>query len=131
MAPDLRRDFRKLMAGGRPLDPRAPWWVNWLLQVAIFLGGVWLLATAADWLLVSAFGREPMAVCALAGVLATVVPLSRDLFGAVALLLVAGAMIAFAFGARGAAAGALLGGVLLSLVPELAGDLSLVSSCVR
>ncbi len=57
MAKNLGRDFSRLAKSSNPVDPRAPWWVNWLMQLAIGLFGLWLIATAADWLWVKLTGQ--------------------------------------------------------------------------
>ncbi len=69
MTKNLGRDFSRLARASNPVDPRAPWWVNWLLQIGVTALVIWGLAAALDygWQLVT--GRSLGAACGLIGLL--------------------------------------------------------------
>ena len=69
MRNNLGRDFSRLVRSGTQPDPRAPWWLNWLLQAGITIAVIAGLATLADWVWPQVTGRPLGAWCWLLGLL--------------------------------------------------------------
>jgi hypothetical protein len=124
MPPDLPREFSRLARRTTAGDPRAPWWVNWLLQGAIFLAVLWGLAWSGEWLWLNATGQALGLNCWLLGLLPIhlLMPIGF-VVGLVGLLL--------ALGSQQRAAGLvwLILGTLIYSTPELLLSLGTATGC--
>lgn len=120
MPQGLGSEFSRLLRASNPNDPRAPWWVNWLLNLAVTGIVIWVLLAAADWVWAKLTGRSLHARCAVADYLASFVP--QDLFVSLGLLAVVLGVLLLA-GSRTRTAGIvwLVFGALVSSLPELIG----------
>jgi hypothetical protein len=58
MLQGLGSEFSRLVRVSSPNDPRAPWWVNWLLNLAVTGIVIWVLLAAADWVSTKLTGRS-------------------------------------------------------------------------
>jgi hypothetical protein len=69
MRHNLGRDFSRLARQSNPSDPRAPWWVNWLLQIGLTALVIWGLAAGLDYAWQLATGTPLGAACGLVALL--------------------------------------------------------------
>jgi hypothetical protein len=124
MRHNLGRDLSRLTRSSNPADPRAPWWVNWLLQIAIAALSIWALAAGADWAWHALTGRQLGAACGLIGLLPIgwLLPIGF-VMGLVGIVLV--------MGSQRRAAGFLwfILGTLVYSTPELMPALGLDANC--
>jgi hypothetical protein len=123
MADDLNAQFKRLLAQSQPHDPRAPWWLNWLISTGMLLGVVWGLAALLDWFLVALLGRPAWAACWLVGLL----PLG--LFTAAGMVVGTAGIVVFCFRAYGKGVGLIILGTLLYAAPEILADAGLSGLC--
>lgn len=120
MSKGLGPEFTRLLRASNPQDPRAPWWVNWLMNLAVTGIVIWVLLTAADWIWEKLTGRSLQARCSLTDYLASLVP--EGLFMGVGLLVVViGVLLLASEKSRTAGVVWLLLGALVSSLPELIG----------
>jgi hypothetical protein len=126
MRHNLGRDFSRLSRASNPSDPRAPWWVNWLLQLGVAALSLWALAAGADWAWHALTGRQLGAACGLVGLLPLdwLMPVGL-VMGLVGIVLV---MVG-----KSRAAGLLwfILGTLLYTTPELMPALGLNANCIQ
>jgi len=120
---DPKREGSRLLRQASPLDPRAPWWVNWLLQIAITIGGLAGIAWAADRLWLALTGRELGALC----LGWNLVPV--DLLLPLGLAVFCIGMLAGIAGKRGAAMALIVAGALMGALPDFAADAAMGWSC--
>lgn len=124
MPHNLGRDFSRLTRASDPRDPRAPWWVNWLLQLAIGGTTIWALAAGLDWAWQRVMGTSLGAVCWLVGLL----PLGWLMpIGMIAMLI--GVLLVLVGTARMAGIVWLVLGTLLYSGPEFLVAIGLGQSC--
>jgi hypothetical protein len=69
MRHNLGRDFSRLTRSSAPQDPRAPWWVNWLLQLAVGGTTIWAVAASLDWAWQQITGNHLGTVCWIIGLM--------------------------------------------------------------
>jgi hypothetical protein len=113
MPHNLGRDFARLTRQTNPTDPRAPWWVNWLLQLAVMALVIWGLAAALDYGWQYFTGRSLGATCWFVTLLPIhwLLPLgSLAMFG--------GFILALFSSKRGAGLAWLIAGSFLFTAPE-------------
>lgn len=120
------REAARLLRSSGPLDPRAPWWVNWLMQLAIAALSLWALAAGADWAWHALTGRQLGASCGLLGLL----PVHWLEPAGFLIALIGGVLV---LGNQRRAVGLLwfVFGTLLYATPELMPALGLDANCIR
>lgn len=60
-----KNEFNSLLRRSVSGDKSAPWWVNWLTQIAVLAALATAVAFGIDWLWVHLLGRPAFAVCGL------------------------------------------------------------------
>jgi hypothetical protein len=124
MRHNLGRDFSRLARASNPADPRAPWWVNWLLQIGVTALVLWGLAALVDWAWQAATGKALGLSCGLINLLPVhwLLPL-----GFLAMLI--GGLLALGAKHRGAGLVWFVVGTLLYTTPEIMAALGVGGSC--
>jgi hypothetical protein len=123
MPDDLNAQFKRLLRQSRPHDPRAPWWLNWLISAGLWLAIISGMATLLDWVWVALLGRPAWAACWLVGLL----PLS--LLTAAGTLVGSVGVVALFFRAYGPGIGLIILGTLLYAAPDILADAGLSALC--
>lgn len=120
MSKGLGSEFSRLMRASKPHDPKAPWWVNWLMNAAVTGIVIYGLLSAADWVWLKLTGSVLNARCGVLTYLGSFVP--GELFLSLGLIItLIGIVLMIGEKTRMTGLMWLVLGALLSSLPELLG----------